>query len=201
MAKIVVEDTPLGRRIGRAIQILLGEALRFDDAQQRKQREYPKTVAECIDDDLKYRPGVYAAVKAFKKSKPWEGTDKEMQAKMLSLNEELAKIYEVDAPNLVFVKKFPVGPCCFPTSKPAVIMLQPTKNGSYSVVAYLHEFGHVLGKDEHETCRWSINLFKRIFPKQYEKLVPGKGEHDGHLLYKPKVKTEEVVEKLDVKPE
>jgi hypothetical protein len=195
VATITVDDTPLGRKISRILSVFLSEALSLEDAQRRNpKREYPKTVAECIDDEMKYRPGVYAAMKTFRKSKPWEGSLKEMQDKILALNDELAKIYKIDTPKVIFVDKFPAGPCCIPGSKPAVIFLEPIKaTGKYSVVAFLHEFGHTLGKGEKETCRWSINLFKRIFPKQYEKLKPGEGEHDGHILYRPKEVTKNEV--------
>jgi hypothetical protein len=188
VATILVDDTPLGRKVGRILSVFLSEALSFEDAQRRNpKREYPKTVAECIDENMKYRPGVLTAVKKFRKSGPWEGTEKEMQDKILVLNEELAKLYEIATPKVVFVDEFPAGPCCIPGAKPAVIFLQQIKStGKYSIVAFLHEFGHTLGKGEKETCRWSLNLFKRVFPKQYEKLKPGEGEHDGHILYRPK---------------
>jgi hypothetical protein len=40
-----------------------------------------------------------------------------------------------------------------------------------SILSTLHEFGHHLhGESELEACRFSVHLFKQIFPKQYEKL-------------------------------
>lgn len=130
---------------------------------------------------MKFKPAVYEAVKKFRQSQPWRGTQGEMQFKFRVLNEELAGIYEIPVPQLVFVDKFPVGACCFPTSKPAVIMMEPEKDGRYSVVCFLHEFAHCLKKNEREACKWSINLFKRLFPSSYAKL-----EHKGHLLVKRK---------------
>ncbi len=157
------------------------EAVKTEEPKEEKPkdplREYPKTVAECIDDDLKYRRGTYTALKAFKRSRPWAGSQADMQEKLRILNRKLAEIYEIEIPKLVFVDKFPSGPCCFPHSKPSIIILQPTDDGRYSVVAFLHEFGHSLGKGEKGACRWSLNLFKRIFPESYEKLEP-----EGHLL-------------------
>lgn len=157
-------------------------------------REYPKTVAECIDDDLKYRKGTGTAIQKFRDSQPWRGTVEEIQYKFRLLNAELAKIYEIEAPNLVFCKEFPVGPCCFPTAVPAVIVMEElrTSPGTYSVVAYLHEFGHAIGKDEKGTCRWSLNLFKRYFPKAYEALEPR-----GHLLFKKEAKNPEKAATLE----
>ncbi len=145
---------------------------------------YPETVAECIDDELTYKAGTEAAIKKFRANGPWNGSLEEQQIKYRMLNAELAKIYEIKEPKLVFVDKFPAGPCCFPTSKPAVIMMEPVRGqNSYSVVAYLHEFAHTLGKGERGACRWSLNLFKRFFPKSFGKLEPR-----GHMLYRKKEK-------------
>jgi len=52
-----------------------------------------------------------------------------------------------------------------------------TLTGKFSMITSLHEFGHARGFDEVDAVIWSTNLFKRIFPKSFEKL----GEH-GHTL-------------------
>jgi hypothetical protein len=31
----------------------------------------------------------------------------------------------------------------------------------------LHEFAHARGADERQACRWSINLFKKCFPRSF----------------------------------
>ena len=36
-----------------------------------------------------------------------------------------------------------------------------------SVLAYLHEFAHARGADERQACHWSINLFRRCFPRSF----------------------------------
>jgi hypothetical protein len=47
-----------------------------------------------------------------------------------------------------------------------------------SIISTLHEFAHhLLGPDELEACAWSVNLFKKCFPKKYEKL-----SWKGHML-------------------
>jgi hypothetical protein len=52
------------------------------------------------------------------------------------------------------------------SSEPAVI----TMRGRLSVVTYLHEFAHALGHGERGACRWSLNLFRRVFPAQFARL-------------------------------
>jgi hypothetical protein len=167
------------QKLLKTLKTLFTEAIQLDTPKKKDpRREYPETVAEVIDDEMKFRPAVYAAMKDFRASKPWQGTQGEMQFKLRALNQQLAGIYEIEEPKMVFVDKMPGGGCCF-RSKPAVIMLQPESEGRYSVVAYLHEFAHSIGKDEKGACKWSINLFKRIFPNSYNALEP-----DGHLLRK-----------------
>jgi hypothetical protein len=48
------------------------------------------------------------------------------------------------------------------------------------VVTVLHEWGHVLGLGERGACRWSVNLFRRVFPREFERLA-----RVGHLLVRP----------------
>lgn len=142
---------------------------------EQKKEEYPKTVKEVLDDTIVYRKSVHQAIRVFKKLNPWRGNNDQIKSKFGILNSYLANAYNISEPQLVFVKEFVFGPCCFPKSN--LIILTPEDDGRYSVVTYLHEFGHILGKNEKETCRWSINLFRLHFPKSYEKL-----EHNGHVL-------------------
>lgn len=136
-------------------------------------------MAEVLDDNIKYKSSVHAAMEKFKKSHPWHGSQRDLQDKILSLNRDLSVAYKVESPQVIFVKKFDYGCCYF--IKGNLIIMEEERDGRYSVITYLHEFGHALGKNEKETCRWSINLFRYHFPKSFSKLVPV-----GHLLYLPK---------------
>lgn len=47
-----------------------------------------------------------------------------------------------------------------------------------SIISALHELGHHLhGASELQACRWSIQLFKEVFPQSYTKL-----HFEGHML-------------------
>lgn len=138
---------------------------------------YPETVAEVLDDNITYRSGTHDAMIKFKKSRPWRGTAKEMQHKLRQLNRDLAEVYGIEPPQIVFVRKFAYGCCYFPIGN--IVIMEVERDGRYSVATFLHEFGHALGKNEKGTCRWSINLFRHHFPKSFERLKP-----DGHLLYR-----------------
>ena len=166
-------------KIFEKLRLVFAEAVRVDEPIKNP---YPKTVVECIDDELKYKAGTDEAMIVFRDTKPFQGSKEEKQYKFRILNSALAKIYEVQEPILVFVDRFPYGPCCYPTSKPSLIIMEDW-NGIYSVSAFLHEFAHVIGKNEKGACTWSLNLFKRYFPKSFEKC-----DHLGHLLVKKKAK-------------
>jgi hypothetical protein len=51
---------------------------------------YPRTAAECLDDRLKFRRGVAAAVKEFKRAGPWRGALEGRKRKFRRLNGALA---------------------------------------------------------------------------------------------------------------
>ena len=139
---------------------------------------YPATVAECLDERARYRRGVVGAVKAFARQGPWRGTLGEREAKFARLNAALAWAYGMPEPGLRFEGidgNFSGASTCRRgrPGEPAAITLR----GRLSVVTYLHEFAHALGRDERGACRWSINLFRRVFPEQYARL-----QTDGHTL-------------------
>lgn len=49
-----------------------------------------------------------------------------------------------------------------------------------SIISALHEFGHkIVGNDELGACRFSVHLFRKTFPKAFEKL-----HWEGHQLKK-----------------
>ncbi len=139
---------------------------------------YPRTAAECLRDGMKFRRGGVAAVKAFRRAGPWRGTLDERKARFRGLNDALAEAYEMPTPELRFAGidgSFSGASSCRRRgeARPAVI----TMRGKLSVVTFLHEFAHALGRDERGACRWSINLFRRVFPEQYARL-----RADGHTL-------------------
>jgi hypothetical protein len=141
-------------------------------------RGYPRTAAECLRDGMKFRRGVVAAVKAFRRVGPWRGALEGRKRKFRRLNDALARAYGMPAPELRFERidgSFSGASSCRRRGdgRPAVI----TMRGKLSVVTFLHEFAHALGRDERGACRWSINLFRRVFPEQYTRL-----QADGHTL-------------------
>jgi hypothetical protein len=43
--------------------------------------------------------------------------------------------------------------------------------GKLSIITLLHEFAHIIrGSDEVECRKWSMNLFRKVYPKQFARL-------------------------------
>ena len=133
--------------------------------------DYPATVAEVLDDDMTFNAGALRAVKALRRSHAWQGTAEERLAKLQACANALAEAYDVEAPVLQ------LGPydCYLPFGH--IIVMGP----NLSVLSFLHEFTHARGYDSERFCvKWSVNLFRRLFPRSYSRLVPV-----GHTLVRP----------------
>jgi hypothetical protein len=135
--------------------------------------DYPNDVSEVLDATMTFRPAALRAVRAYAKSKPWRGTLEERRQKIRVLYASLAAAYGVPEPTLVFGDDGE-GDSGRSGAIPAmgVVILR----GRISAVTALHEFAHLLRKDERGACRWSLNLFRRCFPKSWGRL-----RFDGHM--------------------
>jgi len=131
---------------------------------------YPRTVAEVLDDSMEVPPELDAAMRRFRASKAFRGTPAERTQKLRSLYAEVCAIYHIDSPELL------VKPGALDCYIPSLHRVELNRD-RLSVITALHELGHVLGKSEAQTCRWSLNLFRRYFPKSFAKLTPV-----GHML-------------------
>lgn len=121
---------------------------------------YPATVAECLRPRATFKPGVLAALRALRRARPWRVEGEARLALLRPCAAALARCYGVPAPRLEF------GGDCYAGG---AIYLDPEV---VSVLTFLHEFAHHLGRDERGACRWSLNLFRRVFPRSFARLVP-----------------------------
>jgi hypothetical protein len=140
-------------------------------------RRYPETVIELLDEAISFHPAALEAVRVFATSEPWGGTIEQRKAKFRELNHALADAHGIAEPKLCFgrLDGGPSGASHYVPARHQIVLV-----GKLSVVTYLHEFAHALGYGEKDACRWSINLFRLCFPRQYSRLV-----HLGHLLVLP----------------
>jgi hypothetical protein len=133
-------------------------------------RNYPATVQEVLDPAPRFERLALRAVRAFARSKPWRGTMEERKDKFRRLNRELAGAYGIAEPRLAFQGVEAGSTSGLSNYRPAVHTI--TLIGKLSVVTYLHEFAHARGADERQACRWSINLFRRCFPRSFARCRP-----------------------------
>ncbi len=139
--------------------------------------DYPATVVEVMDDHMRFRPAALRAVLVFAESRPWAGSVQERKGKFRQLNRELSEAYGITEPELVFgrLDGTSSGSSHYIPRLHRIVLV-----GRLSVVTYLHEFAHSRGMGEQGACRWSINLFRRCFPRQFGKLI-----QVGHTLIRP----------------
>jgi len=135
---------------------------------------YPATVSECIQEDKKYKPAALRAVREFKRSHPFQGTYEERVEKFRKLIDDLSDAYGVARIHLSFPRRESSGQGNGAYMPHAHSI---TFYGHLSVVTALHEFGHARGFDERQACIFSLNLFKRFFPRSFSRC-----RRVGHML-------------------
>jgi hypothetical protein len=124
------------------------------------------TVAALVNDRKTFKPEVITAAKAYARSKPWQGTIEERQTKLKTFHEALCAAYELTIGiEFVELRAEAVTGGVAVSRDPLQIVLQ----GKVSVVNYLHAFAKARGVGPRERFSWSINLFKRCFPKSFDR--------------------------------
>ena len=109
----------------------------------------------------------------FARSGPWTGTIGERMDKFEKVHQDLCRIYGKQTRLRFGLLDGSCSGSSYYHPSSDVITLQ----GKLSVVTYVHEFAHALGKIEHGACRWSVNLFWKCFPEQF-----GYCQSEGHML-------------------
>ena len=141
------------------------------------QTDYPACVVEVLDEGMSYPEVVLHAIQRFAETAPWTGSLAERKDKFKMLNHDLSEACGVPEPDLAFRR---LDGSTSTASHYIASMHRIVMTGKLSVVSYMHEFGHAMRMGERDACRWSINLFRRCFPRQYGHLV-----HVGHMLIRP----------------
>jgi hypothetical protein len=136
--------------------------------------EYPATVEEVLDRNIKLKPAALLALREFSRSRPWRGSLVDRWQKFQTLNRELSAAYGIEPPTLVLRGngKGDSGGSFYSPANHTICI-----SGRLSVVSLLHELAHARGMDERGACRWSISVFARIWPKSYSRC-----RHEGHVL-------------------
>jgi hypothetical protein len=120
---------------------------------------YPASVAEVLDPAMTFRPAALRAVRALARSRPWRGSVAVRALKLQACLIELSAAYGLRLPALSVV---PGAADCYRPAAHEIVLGE-----RLSVVTFLHEFAHARGHDERQACRWSLNLFRRCFPRSF----------------------------------
>lgn len=135
---------------------------------------YP-TSQEIMEKPVKYKQNTINTIKGWKTTDFIGWKQKNTQDKLQALYRLLTSL------SIVYNK-----PLCVTNGYeyhysplPRTIMLDANNP---SIISTLHEFGHhILGHSESKACRWSVWLFKKVFPRSFAKLqfIP-----NSHMLCK-----------------
>lgn len=152
--------------------------------------DYPENVESVIDDEIAYRRGVIPALKQFKKHIKTHRLSKHDSPEIIlrrfnamrTLVQVLSIIYQKPVPEVrlgvITGEPGSSGSSCYIPAMHTIVL-----NGRLSVLTLLHEFAHALGKDEKAACKWSLNLFKKVYPRQFRRLMQANGGgEDSHFL-------------------
>jgi hypothetical protein len=136
---------------------------------------YP-TAEEIITDPPTHKKEIIEAVRVWKKvmwKEAKNSTDPSRRLYALTmLIEKIANLY--GKPVAVGYVPNRASACYFPAERTIIL------NKNLSIITSLHELAHHLfGTSETKACRWSVHLFRKVFPKAYERL-----EWRGHMLVK-----------------
>jgi hypothetical protein len=113
-------------------------------------------VADILDDNATFDPAALAAVRELARSRPWRGDDAERLAKLNACAAKLAAAYQHDA------WTFALGLTPSIDREQRVVTLSKP-----SVVTFLNIMALVRGQSMVGAFRWSINIFKRCFPRSF----------------------------------
>jgi hypothetical protein len=150
-------------------------------------KDYPENATDVIK-ERKYKPDVIRAMYALKRQKFYAADNNRKKELICELHEKLCAIYGKTT-TLAFKLKedAPIEVCqgmdfldVFVGSRYDKVAGKITVVGKPSLITYLHEFAHsVFGDSEKKACEWSLNLYKRVYPKDFAKLTPV-----GHVMVK-----------------
>ena len=155
--------------------------------QNNNGRSYPVgDGAMLINEYLEYKPETAELMAKWKEMKPFQPKEfneenKDLKAKKFKwLNDKLSIIYGITPPKVVIgvMSEESWGTegssttSSFNRSSNTI-----TLDGKFSVVTFLHEYGHARGFDEIDAILWSSNLYKRTFPVLFTRIQMGGDSH------------------------
>jgi len=117
-------------------------------------------------------PAARSAIKAFRDSKPWQGTLEERVGKFTELHRGLCRSYDLET---MLVRddegnpEFDGGPMTSAFSYYDTRANRIVLKGKLSAVTYLFLFGGAVGMTQPEALRWARDTFAHFFPRSFNR--------------------------------
>jgi ppGpp synthetase/RelA/SpoT-type nucleotidyltranferase/formylmethanofuran dehydrogenase subunit E len=157
---------PMNRITVREVQSLTFGDYLEGQIQDGRYGDYTGSVGSLINNTITYKPETLSVLAEFKASDPWHGTVEERFAKFKECAHRLARIYGIERGfGINHTIRLPYTESGSSYYRPSAHSI--TLQGRFSVVTFLHEFGHSRGMGETLAQTWSINLFKEAFPERF----------------------------------
>lgn len=129
--------------------------------------QYPLRLEDLVDGQMKFKAGTLRAVRAFAKSKPWQGTQQERIRKLKRLVRDLSRVYGIPRP---YLDATGVNEGDSDASFYIPVFHTITLRGRLSVLTLFFCFAHAMEKSDYQASRWAVNLFRKCFPQSWHRL-------------------------------
>jgi len=135
--------------------------------------QYP-TQEQIMSSPVKHKKEVIETTKTWRKEIWKEKKNGNPREKFEALSTLISRIVNIyDKPVTVIFEPDGIIGCCYHTQTKTIVI-----DRTLSVISTLHELAHHLfGRSETQACRWSVWLFKKVWPLAFTKL-----RWEGHLL-------------------
>lgn len=143
-------------------------------------------IMSLVAEDIPFPVTVVEKLKWFKKNFKYNSTlpfDHATEARFQGMKELLAVLceaYNMEAINFEkanIVQSGESSRSYWNAAEGKILMV-----GKLSIITFLHEFAHSMGFDEEQARKWSLTLFKKVYPIAFEKLTMGAGGAEGDFF-------------------
>jgi hypothetical protein len=135
---------------------------------------YP-TKEEIINPVVTFKTATKQAVKTWRENVWKLAKGQDDAARFTALTSLVYALNAVYGQTVALTTDLTLPSSCYTPGTNTIILNKP------SIITTLHEYAHALfGTSEKKACRWSVQLFAKIWPKSFARL-----EWNGHTLIKP----------------
>lgn len=130
-------------------------------------------------EDLPYKKAMMDSLRKFKKAKPWAGSLNNRMKKFNDLHEVMCKLYnkrtKLKWDTMLYLDIVdPKNPSRYDRVEDTIYF-----NEHLSTLGFLYLWGDVMyPTKEYQSFKWAVNLFRMVFPKEFDKIKWKTAEDD-----------------------